>query len=167
MGERLSINKISVETIFYSAFVLSLLVMMLWFHVIRLPSDYEIESIIMNSIDKRGKIYLNDLVKNGNTACFMQFYADADGLKEYIENDDFIYLKRRIATFIGIGDHVWWIVVLNRRKIISLYRMSGRIKLNRSIQGSQCFLSKDYFIDEAERYGSIIEIKINKQKENE
>jgi hypothetical protein len=97
----------------------------LWYHhTFRFPSDYKMESNLRSFLEKHDKFLLSNILDEGDSVCFLNHYAVPSQIEEYVTEDSLVGLDRIISGMTGIGDHVWWIVVLNRRNVVDTFRMS-------------------------------------------
>ena len=146
-------NKSCFKTMFCVVFV----AMLLYLHVFRFPSDYEIESSIVEAVNNNKKIDFG-VYGNVDVVCFLQSYATPKKLNDYITKDSLNYLDFRINSITGIGDNVWWILLLDNKNIVNLFRMSGKIRPN--IKGVQCFNSDDIFFYKTNQDGNVLDFDI-------
>lgn len=145
--------RINLKYWFIGLVMISILLGLIWFDVLSDFNDAEIQAKIEKNLSAELPITVSELIPNATVFCVLPPYIKADSISSFLSADQLIYLDRRINSFIGSGDHVWWLVSLNNNQSIQAHRMGGfarpAFKLGKCLNQQEAVISinkKDGYI---------------------
>ena len=71
------------------------------------------------------RILVKDLTPDVDLLCVLPPYSSSESISDFLSENQRLYLDNRVNSFIGLGDHVWWMVAINGNEDIQAYRMKG------------------------------------------
>ena len=122
-----------------------------WFDVWRDFNDARIQSKIEENLTAKLPTSISELISNATVVCILPSYSRPDSIKSFLSSEQMIYLNHRINSFVGIGDHVWWLLSLKRDESIQAYRMGGFSRP--AFKSGKCLSQQDSVISFSEKRG--------------
>ena len=105
---------------------LSLLVfLLLRFDIVRGLDDIALEENLEKGLLDGRTILVKDLMSDVELLCVLPPYSSSESIGDFLSEKQRLYLDNRVNSFIGLGDHVWWMVAINGNEDIQVYRMKG------------------------------------------
>lgn len=108
---------------------------------------------IEESLVSRQKTLVGNLIPEGAKLCILPPYKTSESIDLFLSEKQKAYLNIRINSFIGTGDHVWWLVSLGENDVIHLFRMAGVARPQ--LKSGQCLNQKDIVISFNHKNGYI------------
>ena len=106
-------------TLFLLVFIL------LRFDIVRGLNDIALEENLEKGLLDRQTILVKDLTPDVDLLCVLPPYSSSESISDFLSENQRLYLDNRVNSFIGLGDHVWWMVAINGNEDIQAYRMKG------------------------------------------
>lgn len=89
-----------------------------------------------------------NLVSKAETLCVLPPYSSPASIKNHLSEKQFSYLERRINTFIGLDDRIWWLIALKQNGTVDAYRMSAsarpHFKSGKCLENTSAFITFDH-----------------------
>jgi hypothetical protein len=98
------------------------------FHLWQTSEDRQIENKIYLSFEKKGSLRLSELFPDADKVCVLTPYSGPEDIKDFLSEDAFDYLEKRINTSIGMNGTYWWLIELKDKQLISLYKIRTRLE---------------------------------------
>lgn len=117
---------------------------LIFFDALRGLDDRKIQINIEENLPNERLMSVRDLIPNATALCILPPYALPESIKASLSDKQMTYLSRRINSFIGVGDHVWWLVSLGQNEAIQVYRMAGSARP--SFKSGKCLSQQDSVI---------------------
>lgn len=132
-----------------------------WLHAYQRDEDRSLEVNIVSSLINKNYYIPGKELQNADIICFLPSYLSPESLKTPLSQQAKVELNLKINSYIdtGIGESVWWIIVLEKRNIKKLFRMSS--SLRPKMRKSQCLDTNNFILNfsKLDRYTLYFEIQ--------
>ena len=102
-----------------------LVFLLLRFDIVRGLDDIALEENLEKGLLDGRTILVKDLTPDAELLCVLPPYSSSESIGVFLSEKQRLYLDNRVNSFIGLGDHVCWIVAINGSEDIQAYRMKG------------------------------------------
>jgi len=99
---------------------------------------------IAYALSNRQPIMTRNLVSEAETLCVLPPYSSLASIKNHLSEKQLSYLERRINTFIGLDDRIWWLIALKQNGTVDAYRMSASARPH--FKSGKCLKNTSAFI---------------------
>ncbi len=116
-------------------------------HAYQRADDRTLESNIASSLINKNSYIPGKELENADIVCFLPSYLTAESLKTPLSRQAKMELHWKINSHIdtGIGESVWWIIVLEKQNIKKLFRMSSNLRTN--TREAQCVDANSFILN--------------------
>ncbi|WP_265258980.1 hypothetical protein [Verminephrobacter aporrectodeae] len=84
------------------------------------------ESMLIEKLTFNKEVKISEIIPFGERVCFLSSYKTPGSVESSLFQNQMDFLNGKISD--DIGDHVWWIIVLSKEKVLKTYKTTGRIK---------------------------------------
>lgn len=102
-----------------------LVFLLLRFDIVRGLDDIALEENLEKGLLDGRTILVKNLMSDVELLCVLPPYSSSASIGDFLSEKQRLYLDNRVNSFIGLGDHVWWMVAISGNEDIQAYRMKG------------------------------------------
>lgn len=128
--------------------LLVLLMPLIWLVAIPSASGQKIAKEIDYALSSRQPIMTKNLVSEAETLCVLPPYSSPASIKNHLSEKQLSHLERRINTFIGLNDRIWWLIALKQNGTVDAYRMAAsarpHFKSGKCLENTNAFITFDH-----------------------